>query len=219
MLDLAPLYFGIRYNYVFAVLLKIVIKVLKRLKYTRIVEVLNSKDLLRIIGMNKRRMIFVSGGDFRDHAATEKLRRYYSRRYRLIPRKQSMKWTKDCTTVGVHIRRGDYRGFADGRYYYDDNTYRHIIQRMTELLKGEVKFIVFSNEGIDPDAFAACAAHVEISHNAWYVDQEWMKNCDFLIGPPSTFTLWASYCGKVPCYHVATPNASFSLGDFHICNG
>jgi len=41
-----------------------------------------------------------------------------------------------------------------------------------------------------------------ISQNPWYIDQHLMTRCDYLIGPPSTFTLWASYVGKVPFFQI-----------------
>lgn len=34
-----------------------------------------------------------------------------------------------------------------------------------------------------------------------------LAECDYLIGPPSTFTVWASFYGNVPLCHVHRPDA------------
>lgn len=43
-----------------------------------------------------------------------------------------------------------------------------------------------------------------------------MSQCDYLIGPPSTFTGWASYIGNVPLKYIESKNIDFTLEDFKI---
>jgi hypothetical protein len=46
-----------------------------------------------------------------------------------------------------------------------------------------------------------------------------LAQCDFLAGPPSTFTLWASFYGKVPLYMAKDIHKVPSLSDFQIAKG
>lgn len=62
----------------------------------------------------------------------------------------------------------------------------------------KVKFIVFSNES---HSFKNSES-ILVSNNTWYLDHHLMSLCQYLIGPPSSFTLWASYLGKIPLYHI-----------------
>lgn len=84
--------------------------------------------------------------------------------------------------VGVHKRRGDYKEFQGGRYYYDDGVYETNKDAVRAILEGrgfKVRFLEFP------------------LHQA--LEDQWlMSRCDYLIGPPSTFSAWASFMGKVP---------------------
>jgi hypothetical protein len=44
-----------------------------------------------------------------------------------------------------------------------------------------------------------------------------LAGCHYLVGPPSTFTLWASYYGATPLYQVEDPDKAFSINDFKVC--
>jgi hypothetical protein len=39
-------------------------------------------------------------------------------------------------------------------------------------------------------------------------------SCDYLIGAPSTFTMWASFYGKVPLNVIRSPDQTQKLTDF-----
>ena len=45
-----------------------------------------------------------------------------------------------------------------------------------------------------------------------------LAGCDLLIGPPSTFTQWASFYGKVPLYHAWSPDAAPTRDDFAVAD-
>lgn len=112
--------------------------------------------------------------------------------------------------VGIHIRRGDYITFKDGKYYYEDSVYESWIQQLEIQILQKTHFILFSNENI------SIKENDRISHctEKWFIDQYIMSRCDFLIGPPSTFTRWASFIGQVPLKHVELPNDNIRIEDF-----
>jgi hypothetical protein len=122
--------------------------------------------------------------------------------------------------VGVHIRRGDYKEFQGGKYYYENDVFlKYMTQISDEISKigKKTKFYLFSNEPI-ASVFTESFDAV-ISHNPWYIDQYLMTQMDYLIGPPSTFTGWASYINEVPLFFMETANDELTLDKFKIVNG
>lgn len=106
------------------------------------------------------------------------------------------------TLTGVHIRRGDYKKWKGGAHYYNDKVYQRHIDSISEQLIAQGKekqvFILFSNETLSiPES-----ENTLISKENWYIDHHLMSICNFLIGPPSTFTLWASYIGNVKLMYI-----------------
>lgn len=53
-----------------------------------------------------------------------------------------------------------------------------------------------------------------VSKCKWYEDHSLMSMCDYLIGPPSTFTSWSSFIGNVPTYHIKDKYKKIELSDF-----
>lgn len=100
--------------------------------------------------------------------------------------------------VGVHVRRADYKTFLCGRYYFEDDVYRREMSNAQKLLaaKGKVRFVMFSDEKLDESHFSGL--HCSFMHGSAVEDQWMMSQCDYLMGPPSTFSAWASFMGKVP---------------------
>ena len=43
-----------------------------------------------------------------------------------------------------------------------------------------------------------------------------LAECDYIVGPPSTFSTWASFYGNVPIYRITDPSAEFSIADFKV---
>ena len=123
---------------------------------------------------------------------------------------------KEGVTIGVHIRGADYQIWRNGKYYYADSVYLRVINKLREEITNDgraVNFIIFSNRLVDiggqPD--------VHISSEPWYVDHHLMSQCDYLVGPPSTFTLWAAWMGGVKYYHLQTARDEVKLEKFGHC--
>ena len=94
--------------------------------------------------------------------------------------------------------------------------YMKKIQLEINLQGKEVVFVVFSNEKVK---FTIESTNIIYSENKWYVDHYLMSQCNYLIGPPSTFSLWASYVGKTPYYHIKDVIEDISLNNFKCCTG
>jgi len=103
---------------------------------------------------------------------------------------------KGILLIGVHIRRGDYKKWLGGKYYFGDEVYENYMNDLSQkLLKENGKkqmFIIFSNDFVN----FSDMENLIISNENWYIDHHILSLCDYIIGTRSTFTLWASYMGK-----------------------
>lgn len=120
----------------------------------------------------------------------------------------------DALLIGVHVRRGDYKSFVEGRYYFDDSVYRREMQRVMDFWKDCVNkmFLVFSDENVDETSFAGLPCR--FIHGTAVEDQWMMSQCDYLMGPPSTFSAWASFMGRVPLARMWNKDYELKPEDF-----
>jgi hypothetical protein len=117
--------------------------------------------------------------------------------------------------VGAHIRRGDFATFMGGRFFFDGDEYARVLVRVRELLSPRrVRFLVCSNEPLDHAAFADL--DVSPGPGGAIEDMYALAQCDYLVGPPSTFSGWASFYGRVPAYLIEDPTREFTLADFAV---
>jgi len=118
--------------------------------------------------------------------------------------------------IGVHIRRGDYLNFQRGIYYFDDSVYcKFMTMLKNELASKRVHFIISSNEKINPEKF--CDLNIYKLENSLGIEDLYaLSKCDYIMGPPSTFSMWASFYGSVPLKLLEAENEEFTLDDFSI---
>jgi hypothetical protein len=101
--------------------------------------------------------------------------------------------------IGVHMRRTDYRIFCDGLLFYTDAEFCAVMQHLAERLRPQtVCFHLVSDEPIDPAAFKGL--RIEIHHGTPIEDMFALASCNYIIGPNSTFSHWASFWGSVPLH-------------------
>lgn len=171
---------------------------------------------------------YVDGWGFRVHGLVAKYQDIFIEKYTLkekyyvnnsLLNKISRNNRESTTIIGVHIRRGDYRTWRDGKYFFKDEVYKvYMLNLEAEIYKKydkECVFIIFSNELTSFED----NANIHVSRNDWYIDHFLMSKCDFLIGPPSTFTLWASYIGKTKFLHITEDSGSIEIDKFAYCKG
>ena len=196
------------------------IKILKEITYDDPSD--NSKD--------PKRSCIVSGWYFRRNNLVQKYKKYLVQKYSLKPvYYENTGFYKDIIQlknnktylVGVHLRKGDYKHWQNGKYYFGDEVYISVMEHIKNLLSAnsitDVKFLIFSNEEIS--SLISERKDVIVSKNDWYIDQFVMSECDLLIGPPSTFSGWASFIGDVPLKYIEDKDMNFSLNDFNIIEG
>lgn len=101
--------------------------------------------------------------------------------------------------VGVHIRQGDYRTFADGMMYFETSEYAKLMQHAQRLWGDRnVVFVVCSDTEQSSDGFGDLQWVEGPGDEAG--DLFTLAGCDYLIAPQSTFSQWASWYGGTPRY-------------------
>lgn len=99
--------------------------------------------------------------------------------------------------VGVHIRQGDYATYLDGKYFFSVRQYARAMRDIRRQLGNRrVAFLVCSNVRVDRREFDDLQVHMGVGHVL--EDMYALARADLLIGPPSTYTGWASFYGEVP---------------------
>lgn len=116
--------------------------------------------------------------------------------------------------VGVHIRKEDYKTAYDGIYYYDDDVFIHYMQQLAKLLPG-CSFYISSNENIS-SRYSELFTIVDKPVDSAVGDLYALSQCDYIIGPPSTFNCWASFIGDAPLYTMFKKNETITLDSFSV---
>ncbi len=112
--------------------------------------------------------------------------------------------------VGVHIRHGDYANFMNGQYFYSVSQYADTMRNIAQQLTGQrVAFLVCSNIAIDQSDFGELRVHFGPGHII--EDMYAMAEADLLVGPPSTYTGWASFYGDVPLVAMQTADQPIDI--------
>lgn len=120
--------------------------------------------------------------------------------------------------VGVHVRRGDYRTYLGGKYFFDDSVYCSFMKQLSEMFaqKGLItKFVICSNENVDLEFFKGLNVYRK-EGSSFIVDLYTLADCDCILGPPSTYSQWASFYGQKPLCFVSDKEQPLKISDFGI---
>ncbi len=101
--------------------------------------------------------------------------------------------------IGVHIRRGDYRTFVGGTWFYTDENYAvwmNMLKSEYAKIGKTCAFLIASNDAVEVDKFSGLTVVFKSRH--FIVDLYLLAKCDAIIGPPSTFSQWAAFYGSKP---------------------
>jgi hypothetical protein len=170
----------------------------------------------------KTKIVFAKGWLFKDE---ENLKKYRSQLIEIFkPKKQYLNEVENILMdlrskydflIGVHIRRGDYREWNNGRYFFDDEVYLDKMKQIEQEMNTSGKsccFFVASNEEINVTSFKSINLCYEKRN--LITDLYTLAGCDYIIGPPSTFSLWASFYGNIPLQTISSSEEKISLKNF-----
>ncbi|MBD2359315.1 alpha-1,2-fucosyltransferase [Tolypothrix sp. FACHB-123] len=115
--------------------------------------------------------------------------------------------------IGVHIRHGDYQQHHNGQYFYSVEEYVKVMKLAQNLFPHQKTiFLICSNEQHEKSYFQELS--YVYGNNHIIEDMYALAECDYIIGPPSSYTMWASYYGDTPIYMVRDINKNFKIHDF-----
>ncbi|HEY8929515.1 MAG TPA: alpha-1,2-fucosyltransferase [Mucilaginibacter sp.] len=170
----------------------------------------------------KNKTILTKGWEFRDEKNLKKhsetLRHFFTPvdGYKHIVRQifLNLRSQFDCI-IGVHIRKGDYRGWEGGKYFFSDEVYLNRMEGLNREVTEQGKtccFFICSNEAVNQTLFANLNTNIEQRHAM--VDLYCLAECDYIMGPPSTFSFWASFYGNKPIHTIKNMNEAIALDAF-----
>ena len=120
--------------------------------------------------------------------------------------------------LGVHIRRGDYATFYNGKFFFSDEQYVGVIRRFLALHpdKQVRAFICGNDPKLDKDYYRRelPACEVVFPDGNPGEDLCLLSHCDYLIGAPSTFSLVAAMYHDRPLYWMMDADAPLSESSF-----
>ncbi|MCX7984680.1 MAG: hypothetical protein N3A63_07245 [Bacteroidetes bacterium] len=174
-----------------------------------------------ILQSHKHSLLFVGGWYFREYTTLQQYRSELLRKYethKTSPRFEylcNQLTSYDCI-LGLHIRRKDYQKWQGGKYFYPLELYKQLVHYFFTLKHAKAPFIlIFTDDVSILDQLHFDVPYV-FSQLPYYLDHKLMGRCHYLLGPPSTFTLWPSFLYQVPYYHIYEPQKLFTLDDFKI---
>jgi len=126
-----------------------------------------------------------------------------------------LKETSDIV-VGVHIRRGDYATWNDGRFFYSLEEYHQFMLRIQQLYHDQkVSFFISSNEEFTLDLFEDChCMRFGKEPSGAILDLYTLSLCSLIVGPFSSYSRWASFIGQVPLCFLESKDQSFQEDSF-----
>lgn len=189
---------------------------------------INSKEEAKILesylekGSFSKKNYFWYGWPYMDYVSLRNnvsiLRNYFRFKSEIIETaKQKLGETKNIKIYGIHMRRGDYKAWHGGKYYFNDDVYIRLAKEIVEIsVNQKVRIVLFSNEAIDENKWKISEAEIVISNNPPMLDLCMMSLCDVILGPPSSFSGWASFIGNKKRFLIDNANKKFDLEECYV---
>jgi hypothetical protein len=164
-------------------------------------------------------LVFVRGWYFRDYQNfykyADEIRDYFRPKQNYILAAEQfcdkIRQTADML-VGLHIRRGDYRRWNSGKYYFEDAVYIQVMRSIIDQFPHKkIRFLIASDEPIILENYRRVIDNIVWERRIHIVDLMVLAHCDYIVGPPSTFSMWSSFYGKVPLLTIEKPGETIDL--------
>lgn len=126
----------------------------------------------------------------------------------------------DHYNIGLHIRRGDYKTFKNGRLFFTDDVYiNYLKDAIRQYGDGKnIRVFVCSNDRkLDKDRYVNAFPNTEIIFSDGTPDEDLclLSHCDILIGTVSTFSLVASMYRDLPICWIDNKDVPVKGAKFH----
>ena len=174
-----------------------------------------------IASLGRGQLIFVQGWLFRERSNftrhADAIRRYFTPLQSFLDNVDGLirQAREDCDVlIGVHIRHGDFKTFMGGKYFFEIDEYIRVMERVAQLFPDQrIGFLVCTNVEVKKSALSQ--HQVTFGRGHIVEDLYSFARCDYIVGPPSTYSMWASFYGSVPLYTIEDSSKSPALADFN----
>ena len=165
----------------------------------------------KIFYLQKEQFIVAKEWGFRQYEAfltyREEIKALFTFQSKIIKKvnKQLPPLKENVIRLGIHIRRGDYKTWINGLYYYSDEDYIRIIQSFLTLFSGNsIEILIVGNEKKLPqDKYrVAIPETIHFLSGNRAEDLYALSTCNYVIGPPSTFSLMAAFYNDANLYWI-----------------
>ena len=124
--------------------------------------------------------------------------------------------------IGVMVRQSDYRTWAGGRYFFETAQYADWLTQASKLFPEHsptaIGFVLASDEPQDLAAFSGIPVYFTtgMAGQAGHYIESFVELslCDYLLTPPSTFSMWAALLGDVPLLALLSSEQKLNRSDF-----
>ena len=179
---------------------------------------------LAFVASAKSKIVITEGWLFRDRKNLQKhqdeIRQFFTpvKKYRdEVNAVISKARTVADVVIGVHIRRGDYIRYESGIWYYEDDVYVEKMLQVQNQFTAEGKtcaFVIAAIETINKNNFPA-ELKIFTEQRHFVTDMYCLAACDAIIGPPSTYSLWAAFYGKIPLAYIYKKDDFIQIGCYY----
>jgi hypothetical protein len=122
---------------------------------------------------------------------------------------------KADVVVGVHVRLGDNWKWHGGKYYFPVSQYVTWMHELAGQFPGrKVSFLVCSDEPRNEAEFPGLS--VGLGPGSVVGDLYALARCDYILGPPSTYTQWASFYGNHPMLSLDSGDQRIDRDKFQV---
>jgi hypothetical protein len=155
-----------------------------------------------------RRLLLVAGWELRDEAAFSRQRSllcdvFKPARHHIAAALEARSKAVDSPrVVGLHIRRGDYEHWREGRFFWPAAVYAGIVERL-RALPSRPAVLACSD---DPAVLDELGGKIVRGPGSAVADLCALSLCDAIVGPPSTFSGWAAFQGGIRVRYLERPD-------------
>ena len=173
--------------------------------------------------LQKSRFVLLKGWGLREYDAflahRDEIKKLFAFRPEILQKaeKQLPPPKENVIRLGVHIRRGDYRVWMNGNYYYSDDDFIRIIQSFCSLFpENSIEIVMAGNDKnlLHEKYRTALPAEIHFLSGSPAEDLYALSTCNYLIGPPSTFSLMAAFYNDSNLYWIFDKNQPLEIESF-----
>ena len=124
--------------------------------------------------------------------------------------------TNGSCRLGVHIRRGDYATWYDGKYFFTDEVFLKLIKEFIALHPNTTVYICGNDSSLEKARYQKELEGTKVVFPKGNAAEDLyvLSECNYLIGPPSTFSLTASMYHDTPLYWIKDGEAPLTEASF-----